>query len=163
MSSIPPPPSPGSPVPSSAYAPAPAQPRSSKKVVWIVVAGVAAVMLLVLLFVGAIVFAVFGSMKSSAPYQHAVDVATHDPRVLFALGTPVKPGWLPSGSINVAGDSGRAVLTIPLEGSAHKGKLHVVASKAEGEWSYQTLAASVENDTGRIDLLLPDHALPEER
>jgi hypothetical protein len=156
-------PPPVSPVPSTAYPPAPAQPRSSKKIVWIVVAAVVAVMLLVLLFCGAIFFAIFGSMKSSTPYQHAVEVATHDPRVLATLGAPVKPGWLMGGSINVAGDSGSADLTIPLEGATRKGKLYVVAKKAEGEWSYQTLAVRTEDGTGRIDLLRPPHALPGER
>jgi hypothetical protein len=50
-----------------------------------------------------------------------------------------------------------------LEGAAHKGKLYIVASKAEGEWSYQMLAVRVEDGTGRIDLLRPADAVPEEK
>jgi len=106
---------------------------------------------------GAVAYAIFGSMKSSTPYQHAVELATHDPRVLATLGAPVTPGLLLGGSINVAGDSGSADLTIPLEGAARKGKLYVVAKKAEGEWTYQTLAVRTEDGTGRIDLLRPAH------
>ncbi|HEY6306502.1 MAG TPA: cytochrome c oxidase assembly factor Coa1 family protein [Candidatus Angelobacter sp.] len=160
-----PPPSPASfaAVPPAAYAPAPGQPRSSKKLVWIIVAVFLAIVMVVLLFVGAIVFAIFGSLKSSTPYQHAIQVATHDPRVVASLGAPVKPGWLPGGSINVSGDSGNADLTISLEGAAHKGKLHVVAKKAEGEWTYQTLAVRVEDSQERIDLLGQSSASPEEK
>jgi hypothetical protein len=158
-----PPPHPVAPPSQPAYAPLPAQQPSSKKLVWIIVSVAVVIVGLVMLFVGAIVFAIFGSIKSSTPYQHAVEVATHDPRVLARLGAPVRPGWLPGGSINVAGDSGHADLTIPLEGAAHKGKLYIVASKAEGEWSYQTLAVRVEGGTGRIDLLRPAGALPEEK
>jgi hypothetical protein len=161
--SIPPPPTPGLTPPQPAYVPLPAQSPSTKKLVWIIVAVVGAVVVLVMLFVGAILFAVFGSMKSSTPYQHAVEVATHDPRVLATLGAPVKPGWLPSGSINVSGDSGHADLSVPLEGTAHKGKLYIVASKAEGEWSYQILTVRVEGGTVRIDLLRPARTLPEEK
>jgi Cytochrome oxidase complex assembly protein 1 len=130
---------------------------------WIIFTAVGAIMVLVMLFVGAIFFAVFQSLKSSTPYQHAVEVATHDPRVLATLGAPVKPGWLPGGSINVSGESGHADLAIPLEGAAHKGMLYIVASKAEGEWSFQILAVRTEGGTARIDLLRPPRALPEEK
>jgi hypothetical protein len=156
-----PPPDPSVPPSPPAYAP-PRSP-STKKLVWIIVTVVGVIVVLAMLFVGAIVFAIFGSIKSSTPYQHAVEVATHDPRVLTTLGAPVKPGWLVGGSINLSGDSGHADLTISLEGTAHKGKLYVVAKKAEGEWSYQTLAVRTEDGTGRIDLLRPAEALPEEK
>jgi Cytochrome oxidase complex assembly protein 1 len=160
---IPPPPTPGLPPSQPGYAPPPAQSPSSKKLMWIVLTAVGAIIVLVMLFVGAIFFAVFQSLKASTPYQHAVEVATHDPRVLETLGAPVKPGWLPGGSINVSGESGHADLAIPLEGAAHKGKLYIVASKAEGEWSYQILTVRVEGGTVRINLLRPPSALPEEK
>src|SRR5262245_26152365 len=159
--SIPPAPTPLGAQP--AYAPSPVQPRSSKKLVWIIVAGAVVIIGVVVLFVAAIFFAIFGSMKSSTPYQHAVEVAMHDPRVMARLGTPVKPGFLLDGTINVAGDSGSADLAIPLEGASHKAKLYVVAKKAEGEWTYQTLAVRVEGGQERIDLLRPTDDLQEEK
>lgn len=160
---VPPASPPVAPPPPSGYPAANAQPISSKKLAWIVVSVVLAVVLLAALFVGLIVSVVFGAMKSTEPYQHAVQVATHDPRVLARLGEPVKPGWLPAGSISVAGDSGSADLTIALEGTAHKGKLYVVAKKSEGEWTYQKLVLRVEDRGERIDLLQPADALPQER
>jgi len=137
---------------------------SSKKVTWIVVSIVLGLFLLFCLFIGAILFAVFASIKGSTPYQHAVEVAMHDGRVGTALGPPVKQGWIAGGSINVAGDSGNAGLNIPMQGTLHKGTLYVVAKKSEGEWTYQKLALRVEDTGERIDLLSSHgRAVPEEK
>jgi hypothetical protein len=121
---------------------------------------------LFLLFIGAIVLAVFSSIKSSTPYQHAMTVATHDARVQTALGSPVKAGlWFSfSGNIQVHNEAGDADLAIPVAGNAHTGTLYVVAKKSEGEWTYQKLALRVEDSGERIDLLRPPgSALPEEK
>ena len=158
--SVPPPP-PGS--VAAAYPVPVARSRSPKRLMWIILSALLGAVVLVVMFVAAILFVVFGSLKSSTPYQHGVQLATHDPRVLVELGAPVKPGYLLSGSINVAGDTGNADLTIPLEGTAHKGELYVVAKKFEGEWTYQTLAVRVGDDTERIDLLQPAGASSEEK
>jgi len=156
--SIPPPSAPGS----SLSGPPPRQ--SSRKVIWIVVSIVVGLLLLLCLFVGAIVFAVFASIKNSEPATHALAMATQDPRVQAALGSPVKPGWIAGGFINVAGTSGDADLIISLQGALHKGTLYVVAKKSEGEWTYQKLAVRVEDSGERIDLLQPPAGLlPGER
>ena len=54
--------------------------------------------LLIGLFIGGIFSLVFGMMKSSEPYQHAVGVAASDPRVVSELGAPITPGWYASGT-----------------------------------------------------------------
>lgn len=137
---------------------------SSKKVIWIVVSIVLGILLLVCLFVGAIIVAVFSSIKNSEPSKHAVAVATQDPRVQAALGSPITPGWIAGGSINVAGSSGNADLNIPIQGPLHKGTIYVAAKKSEGEWTYQKLAVRVEDSEERIDLLRPPAGLvPRER
>jgi len=158
--SVPPPPA----SPSHSSGP-PAPPRwSKKKIIWIVVSIALGLLLLVCLFAGAIVVAVFSSIKNSEPSKHALAVATQDPRVQAALGSPVKPGWIAGGSINVAGDSGDADLNIPLQGPLHKGTLYVVAKKSEGEWNYQKLTVRVEGSEERINLLRPPAGLlPRER
>ena len=147
---VPPPPAIGS----SGAAPMPPPPaKSSRKTVWIIVSAVFGVGLLVVLFVVGIMAAVFGAMKSNEPYRHSVDIAVHDPLVIRALGAPVVPGWLPSGSINLNGDSGEADLSIPLKGSLHSGTLYVTARRAERIWSYQNMAVRVEGTDKRINLL----------
>jgi hypothetical protein len=144
------------------YGAPPVAGKSGSKLKWIIVSVVLGILLLVGLFVAAIIGIVFGSMRSSEPYQHAMQVASHDPRVLARLGEPIRPGWLFGGSINVAGESGNADLSIPIEGSRGKGTIYVVAKKSEGEWTYQNLALRIEGSTERIDLLRPPGASPRE-
>lgn len=159
MNYAPPPP----PVAEQSYGPSPVAGRSGSKLKWVIISVVLGIFLLVALFVVAIFWAIFGAMKSSEPYQHAVWAATHDPRVQARLGAPVKPGWLFGGSINVAGDSGQADLTIPVEGANGKGTVYVVARKSEGQWTYQTLAVRLEGSAERLDLLRSPGPTPRER
>ncbi len=157
--SVPPPPiAPGQ----APYSAAPQPPLSNKKLKWIILAVVLAFLLLIGLFVGGLLAVIFGALKSSEPYQHAVQTATHDPRVLASLGAPVKPGWLPSGSIHVSGPSGNADLALSLQGTARKGTLYVVAKKSAGRWTYQTLELRVEGEPD-LDLLQPPGAAPAEK
>src|SRR5215475_2389661 len=86
--------------------------------------------LLATLFIGGVVSLVFGMLKSSEPYQHAVDVAIHDTRATLELGDPITPGWYATGNINVSGAAGRAELEIPLNGKLRRGTLHVSATKS---------------------------------
>lgn len=118
----------------------------------IVVLAVVAAIVLIALFVAGIMAAVFGIMKSSGVYQHAVQVATHDRRATAALGFPITTSWFLSGNIRVSGPSGSADLAIPVSGSQHKGTIYVVAKKSAGLWHYQTLELAVDGQEQRIDL-----------
>ena len=100
-----------------------------------------------------VVIATLSLMKSSEPYQHALHVALNDARVQAKLGAPLKPGWLARGKVNTSGASGYARIWIPLEGSAHKGTLYVVARKLDGQWRYQTLGFSVQGENDTMDIL----------
>ena len=163
MNYAPPPPSPPAPpVAGQAYGSPPVASKAGGKLKWVILSVVLGILLLVGIFVAAIFMIVFGAMRSSEPYQHAVQVASHDPRVLGRLGAPIKPGWLTGGTINVAGGSGAADLTISVEGSRGKGTIFVVARKSEGEWTYQNLALRIEDSTERIDLLRPSSVTPGE-
>lgn len=95
-------------------------------------------------FVFGIISLIFGAIKSSGPYQHAITRAQSDPAVIAALGEPIRAGWLVQGNINVNGASGDADLAIPLDGPRADGTLYVVAEKRAGEWRYDTVAVNVE-------------------
>lgn len=138
--------------PQGAWQP-PASRRSSTKTIWIVVGAVLGLVLLVMVFVGGLIAVVSGAIRSSDPYRHAVNVATRDQRVIGALGTPIRPTWLPSGRIIENGSSGEAELTISIAGSSLRGTIYVIAHRSEGEWSYQNLALTVGDTSERIDLL----------
>ena len=106
-----------------------------------------------MLAVGGCVAFLFTVLKSNEPYQHAVQVVARDARAQKALGTPIKPGWLVSGSVNVSGPSGDADLSIPVRGPSSSGTVYVVAKKSAGRWQYQTLDLQLEGVEERINLL----------
>jgi hypothetical protein len=146
-----PPPPPGSAYSAQPYPDQLQRQKRSKRTIILLVAGV---LLLVALFVGGLLTIIFGALKSSEPYQHAVQTATNDPRVIAELGAPVKTSWLLSGSIQTSNSSGSADLTITLQGTRNKGTLYVVAKKSEGRWSYQTLELRADGQPD-LDLLQP--------
>src|SRR5262249_36191983 len=141
------------------YAPAPLPPPPSqaswfaRNWKWFLPTVVLGPILLAALFIGGVVSLVFGMMKSSEPYQHALDVAIHDARATGQLGAPITPGWYASGNINVSGAAGAAELAIPLIGKYGRGTLYVSARKSDGIWSYQRLELAVDGAAERINLL----------
>ena len=74
------------------------------------------------------------------------------------VGTPMKVGWLTSGSINLNGPSGDASLAIPLSGPKGAGTIYVEAKKKAGTWRYETLEFAP-SDGARVPLL--DESLPQ--
>jgi hypothetical protein len=145
---------------SSGYIPAPPPPPLvlpkswfSRNWKWFVPTLILGLVLLLALFVGGLLTFVFGLLKSSEPYQHAVAVASSNPDVVRELGTPIVPGWYLSGNINVSGSSGDANLAIPLNGSLHRGTVYVVAKKTDDAWSYDKLEMLVEGHEIPIELL----------
>lgn len=119
----------------------------------IVLSVIGGVVLLIAIVVAGLVFVLFSAMKSSDPYQHAVEVTKHDPQAVAALGSPVIPGWYLLGNINVTPTSGNADLAIPVAGSLRKGTVYVVAKKSAGVWTYSTLELEVSGQQGRLNLL----------
>jgi hypothetical protein len=103
-------------------------------------------------FVFFIVSIVCGAMKSSDAYKTALAKAKADPRVVNALGSPIKDGFFVSGKANVSGSSGHADLTVPISGPKGKGTIYFVASKFAGEWTFSKLIVEVGETGERIDL-----------
>jgi hypothetical protein len=145
---------------SSGYIPAPPPPALtlpkswfSRNWKWLVPTVVLGLILLVAVAVGALLTFVFGLLKSSEPYQHAVALATSNQEVVRELGAPVAPAWYLSGSESESGSSGDAELAIPLKGSLHRGTVYVRAKRTEGVWRYDKLEMLVEGREVRIELL----------
>ncbi len=111
---------------------------------WCVPVMAALLLALFAAFIFGILALVFGAMKSSGPYQHAMARAQADPAVTAALGTPIQAGWGVQGNFSSNGPDGEANLAIPLDGPKADGTLFVVAKKHAGEWRYETLAVNVD-------------------
>ena len=119
---------------------------------WLTSGGCLTVLCVCVVFAGAIFFTVTGAIRSSDVYQQALEKARANPAVVEALGEPIEPGWMPSGSINVSGPTGTANLAIPISGPKNSGTLYIEATKTAGTWEFSTLEVAVKGDE-RIDLL----------
>jgi Cytochrome oxidase complex assembly protein 1 len=133
----------------------------SRNWIWVVpvgclasfVACMALVVLLVLGVSGIALGTVFGAIKSSDVYQQAIQELEANPAAVQALGLPVKPGLLVTGSVQVNGSTGTADLSIPISGPNGSGTLYLVARKSAGVWEFTTLQLAVKGSAERIDLL----------
>jgi hypothetical protein len=168
MGSVYPPPSSPPPGPSISYgyppqqAAVPLPPR--KRRTWVIVLSIfAGLALLIVLFVAGLAVVVFAAIRSSEPYQHAIQSATHDARAVSLLGAPVQAGWYVTGSENVSGGFGKADLAVPVTGSRRKGRVYVVATKSAGHWRYATLELKVDGQQDRLNLLPHLDRQPTER
>ena len=128
---------------------------------WFVPVGCLGILICVVALVAVCIGIGYMMITSSAPYQAAVSAAQSDPRVIAALGSPMKQGLLFSGNIkentawSLAGgntNSGWAEFHIQIHGPKGKGKLHVVGLEANGKWTYQTLTIEIEATKEIIDL-----------
>ena len=122
---------------------------------WFVPVGCLSIILMIVVFIAAIVFFAFGSIKSSIVYQDAMTKTRSNAAVIKELGEPIEPGLLVSGHINVTESSGEADLSIPVSGPKKSGTVYVVATKKMGKWDINGLEVAVEGENKRINLLAP--------
>mgnify|MGYP005861663867 FL=1 len=122
---------------------------------WFIPAVVLALILMCVSCAALLMTTVVGAIKSSDVYKQAVTDAQVNPEVIAALGEPVEPGFLVSGSVETSGQAGQADLSIPLSGPQASGTLYVSAVKEAGEWQFNRLEVVVEDSGERIDLLGP--------
>jgi hypothetical protein len=137
--------------------PQPAQPQRgwwSRNWKWVLPVGCLSIIIVCLAFVAVIMAIVFGAIKSSDAYSTALRTAQQDPRVIAALGTPIKPGFYVTGNVNVDNDRGTASIDFPISGPNGKASVHAEAEKSSGKWTYSVMEARVEGGP-TIDLLHP--------
>ena len=131
-----------------------AQTPSARRTPWkLIVSLVVGGFVLFVLAACGIVYLIMALLKGSEVAREAVKRATSNPAVVSQLGTPIKTGWLVSGSINLHNSSGDADLTIPISGPKGKGTIYLTAHKSEGMWTYSVLHVVIERSRERIDLL----------
>ena len=91
-------------------------------------------------------------LKKSDVAVEAMARARVNSAVVQRLGSPIKLGWIVSGSINLYGSSGDANLVLPLSGPKGKGAIYVTAHKSAGVWSYSVMQVVIGEDKQTIDL-----------
>ena len=157
MDNVPPPlpPAPFPPGPYPGYPYQPPRPPSwfSRNWPWFVPVGCVGTLALFAVFGVGIAMTVFGTMKNSEPYTTALTRARANPRVVAALGTPIKESFYVLGRINEGTRSGSTSLVIPISGPKAKGRLFVNGVETNGEWKYLIMYVRVRGSTKNIDLL----------
>jgi hypothetical protein len=129
-----------------------APPQRKKGFARYAIIGCGGAIVLTTLFVVAIFVFVMSLMRSGEPYKESVRRMQSDVRVTAKIGSPVKPGWFVSGSINTTPTSGHADLAIPFKAPKGEATVNVVADKVAGKWKYQLMRATFE-DGSTVDLV----------
>jgi TPR repeat protein len=118
----------------------------------ILVLAALAVFAAAILGIGGIGYFVFRSVRLSEAYRMAMAEAGRSRAVRDALGDPIEPGLLTTGTVGVTGPSGEADLRIPVSGPKGEGALYVRATKTAGAWT-MTLLQFEGGGVARVDLL----------
>jgi hypothetical protein len=120
----------------------------SRNLLWVVPVLVVAV----LLSIGGFVMAVMTLIKSSDAYRGALARVTASAEVQAALGTPIKDGFFGTASITESGQSGQAVLIIPLSGPKGSAMAYGDVTKRQGKWHFDRLMVHLSSSDRRVDL-----------
>ncbi len=114
---------------------------------------------LLIIFLGlplAILGMVFAAIKNSDAAKESFLRAQSNSLLVERIGSPIEEGSLVAGSINVAGSSGDADLSIPISGPKGKATVYVTARKIADTWNYIQMIAAIESSGEKIDLLAGD-------
>lgn len=103
--------------------------------------------------IAAFFFLIFGTLKSSTPYQQALTKVRASPAAQQALGTPIQDGWIVTGSIEESGNSGTATFSIPVSGPKGSGTVNMTAVKSFSGWRITKLELVVKGSNRSINLL----------
>jgi hypothetical protein len=79
-------------------------------------------------------------------------VQTH-PSAIAALGSPIEPGFLVSGSRSGGGNIGHAEIWFPISGPKGSGTVHLVGDKSAGKWEFKVMELALDGTNERINLL----------
>lgn len=82
-------------------------------------------------FIALLMFTIASALKTSEPYNMAVNRLQGNPQVLAMVGLPMVTG-APTGNMAVSGPSGHASLSFSVEGPKGKGQAYVEAVKELG-------------------------------
>ena len=110
-----------------------------------------------MLIVCAILFGSFAAgvialVKSSGAYKGALVRAQESDAVQAEIGEGIEDGWWVLGNVQTSNRGGNADLRFPVQGSRNKAVVHVLATKANGDWIYHSLIVVPRNTGQSIDL-----------
>ncbi len=89
---------------------------------------------------GAAFYLVFGALKSSEPYQMALEKVQQDPQVIDRLGEPIEDAtWFPAGNLTTEDGRGSASLHFTVKGPKGEAVVGTQARRIGGQWGLTTV------------------------
>lgn len=127
---------------------------SAGKIIAFVGCGCLGLVALVIIGAGAIFYFAMGAIKKSDAYVESISAVESNPAAVAALGEPIKPGFLFSGSVNTTNGEGTVDFSIPVSGPNGKGTIKVIGTKSAGSptWNYDTWQLEVDGSAEPIPL-----------
>lgn len=122
---------------------------------WVVPVG-CGVPLLIVLMCGGLIYVIFsmflGMIKETDAYKDSLTMVQQNPAVQVEIGTPIEPGYMVFGKIEMSGNSsGFADFSYPVTGPNGEGWVYVVAEKTGGRWEFKLVR--FESTMADIDLV----------
>ena len=120
---------------------------------WVLGGGCLTLIIIVIAFVGSIFFGVSKMFTSSTPYKYAMEQSMTNDEVVNLLGEPIESDGIMQGNISLKNDDGEADFTIPIKGPKGDARIVVVATKSNGDWTYEQLYVQIKDTKEEINLL----------
>ncbi len=108
--------------------------------------------LLAVLGLAGCLFFVNTVIKGPAPYGDSLAAVQKNAAAIEALGEPIKPGFFPTGSVNVNNDSGDVDFKIGVSGPKGAGTITVKGTRSGGVWTYDVWELKVDGQPDPIPL-----------
>lgn len=117
--------------------------------------GCLTVIILLVIFVGAIFFGANNLMKDSMPYKEAISKARQNGQLIELLGEPIEQEGMIQGHINFENGEGDIDIKVPLTGPKGEASLYVVGTKKRDTWTYSDVYVIIDS-TGET-IFLPEN------
>ena len=118
------------------------------------IAGLLLLLILIGVLAAVVLYRVYVSpVKSSEPYQMALELVQKDPKVIEQLGEPIEQVfWPPPSAKGLEGGPGRATLNFELAGPKGKAKVEAEGRMIEGKWGLARLQVTIAETGQRISI-----------
>lgn len=128
------------------YVPVTVQRGWFRRNLWWIVPGAVIVVVAPIACCGGIFWWVLG-LKSSQPYQLALEQVRHNPQLIAQLGEPIaESSWMPIGDFSIkssnGSSTGKADFIFFVAGPKGTAHVHAVATSRDGKWQIQRLEAT---------------------
>ena len=121
---------------------------------WVIpVGGCLAVILLFVFGVGAAIFGGMKMLKSSEPYEYAIEKASTNQELITIIGEPIETDGIMQGSMNYSNGDASVDITIPLKGPKGKASVSIKGDKREDVWIYEAFYITIKDTQEQINLL----------